>query len=199
MYKSRGFTLIELLVVVVLLGIIASITAPAIFNMSGKQNAQAKLIMNTSQSVLSAWRQIVVDSGVSRNPLSGVFFQHASHTALDVVTSGSIAVSTAFDTWYNNFGPSRLSSVIVKTAPTANATGTYAIDSDITFSISGYVDSTRTVVFRFQNVQTDIVKNLVEEYDNTSAFNAASTDSGGVIQYAAASNGTHTVTLFLSI
>jgi prepilin-type N-terminal cleavage/methylation domain-containing protein len=199
MNKSRGFTLIELLLVVVLLGIIASVVSPAIFNMSGKQKTQAMLIMNTSQSVLSAWRQIVVDSGASRDPLSSVFFHHSSHTALDVVVSGSIAVSNTFDTWYNDFGPSRLSSVIVNTDPTISATGVYAIDSDITFSISNYVDSTRTIVFTFQNVQTDIVKNLVDEYDNTSAFNEASTDSGGIIQYAAASNGTHTVTLSLSI
>lgn len=68
--RQQGFTLIELLVVMVILGLLASIVAPNVFNASGKARVQtAKTQISTIATTLDAF---ALDTGRYPNSSEGL-------------------------------------------------------------------------------------------------------------------------------
>lgn len=197
--KTHGFTLVELLMVIVLLGIIGAIASNSVFNTGSRDSASAQLVYGTGETIVSTWRDIVRSTRTSPNPTSGVFFEDAVHDALDVITHGNVAVSTTFDNWFTNFGPSRISTIATLTAPTATTTGVYAIEGDMVVSISGYDAATRAMSIQFTQVTSGVVEVLKAQYEPNSAFDAAAADNAGVIQHSVAANNLHTLTVIYSL
>jgi len=60
-YRRKGFTLIELIIVIIIIGILASITAPM---MKGLQDKAIKTeAMVGLRSILDAWKQYMMETG----------------------------------------------------------------------------------------------------------------------------------------
>lgn len=197
--NSKGFTLVEILVVVVLLGILLTITAPAIFNTGARDEARAQLIYATGETIVTSWRDIVRGARTNRNPTTGAFFESSNHTALDVLAGGAIAVSASFDNWFSNLGPSRLSGINITRQPTATAAGVYEIQGGIAVSISGYNDTNRTMSITFNPVRSREVEYLKSRLESNETFTSGSADAAGTVQYSAAVGGNHSVTVVYNL
>lgn len=194
--NAGGFTLIELLVVIVILGILLSITAPAIFNTGARDSANVQSIISFQSKVLNAWRTVVVQNNMGIDPVDNPFFANANHTFLDVLAAGRVVVSAGNLEWYDTDGPGLMSEITIKSAPTATEAGVYLIGGDYTVDLANFDATTGELQMTFQNVESAVVQALHEDKEPTSAFDAATADTSGNVQYTAAdANGEHTLTL----
>jgi prepilin-type N-terminal cleavage/methylation domain-containing protein len=193
---SKGFTLIELIVVIVIIGVLASIFAPAILNTGIKEGAVASGIKTTGDKIITNWKQIVISAGVNKDPVNSPLFLAANHDMLDVLASGVVAVSAAQSGWYNTDGPSTMGEITVVTTPTATAAGSYLIADKYPISLTSYTAATGLLLVALADVDTAVVSELVDMMDKTSSFVAATPDTTGRVQYGAAdTDGEHAVTL----
>lgn len=208
----RGFTLVELLVVIAIIAIVSAIAAPYYAAQEAKANSQHKY--QAAQQLVNSWMAVAQSMTVSRDPLNSNLFTAAAHDARDILIplDGSVAVATAFRNRFIQNRPvgSLQQQFITITEPTAAATGVYAIGDDSNRVTLAYNTTTRVVSVIIQNVNTDEVRELMNQYypctstcadtTNNSNYVAATARTTSNIQYtAAAADGSHTLTILRRI
>lgn len=191
--RCRGFTMIELMAVVVVIGILLSILAPRVMT-GGTASARATSLWSFATSGTSIWTGITLKLGVPRT-VAGNPMVRSGNTALDLLVNGdspSGLVTASYSAGYAAMGVTPLrNSARVTTAPTLGVAGAYTLEGYAFTLQDGPAGSYQYV---FQAVPTEVVQSLFEGH-GTGTFNAATPVTSGPVQYTAAANAIHTVTL----
>lgn len=192
--NQRGFSLAELMIVLVVGGIMIAMFSSTI-GLTATTGARAKSLQTAASNIASSWSTIVTQTGISPASASSAILANSSNTVLDIVMMGdnpSGLVKAAYTTAFKNSGVKPLSDIAtVVTAPAVGTAGSYKVN-DYTVTM---VSTGNKVQISFALVPTNIVQQVYES-KMPAAFNASSAVSSGAIQYtAAATDGTHTLTI----
>lgn len=191
--KTKGFTILELLLVIAVIGILGAVLAPYYSNYV-KRGATARGIVTFSDAATKATRGLVSASGTTANVGTSPLVS-APNTFMDILVGGIDFVATAQQRAYRESGISTVErAVITTTAPVAGTTaGAYQI-GEYPVTIASPTTGTLDVVV--SDVPSDILESVKAEREGNEAFDPATADTTGALQYTVAdANGNHSVTL----
>jgi len=199
--KQAGFTLAELLIVTIITGILGALAYSQFGNSSS--GVRAKTVFDGAQKIILSWSMAVQQTGVSMTTTSTPLVA-SGNTALDAVMVGNAPAGLIVATYQNDFTQSGLKPLsnmaVITTTPTVGSAGAYTLQGYPVTLASATVNGQTVLNAVFTLVPTDVVQSIYNSHANAAGtpFAAATPVATGIVQYtAAATNGTHTLTIQL--
>ena len=187
MKKQKGFTLIELMVVVAILGIIAVVVMSAMTGSTTPANAQA--IRSSATELARAVGYLNVNLGTGLDTSTSSVLTGTSDDLMDVLVKGSSAVTSAYQTQYNQLNMRPLEGKLVASGSSYKL-GNYTVAFTTASCPSGRVCVTYTPV------EDEVVQSLAQKLGETYATTANTT--GTSMRWTAIAGKTHTVTMVMA-
>ena len=190
--RNQGFTLIETLIVVVILGVIAAVTAPTISN-ALERRAAVRQIESVSDTLTQNARQLIIATGAPASVTATPLIR-AGNDFLDILAAGEDFIAAGFEQGYQDAGIMPIDRLLTTTTAAVQdtSTGVYEVSGYVVTINSPNPGELATVV---AGVPSEIVERLVNDREG-GGFDAGTADTAGAIQYdVAAADGTHNLTM----